>query len=373
MKFADLPTQQSIHKKLAQIVDSERIPHAILFSGNEGSANLALAIATAGMIICEKPTKEDSCGECPACTQVKQLTHPDLFFSYPYIKFDSAKDKDKLSSDFADVWRNMLVNNPFPTTADWQQALGGEKKQINLYVNEIRNIAGRLSMKPYKAKKKIMIIWLPEYMGKEGNSLLKLIEEPNDHSLFFLVTENPNQILTTILSRTQIIRMGSCDHEKIAEYLVKHKEIEPSEAESFALMSQGNISKAIKLADEVEEPLLGKYTDWMRVCYQKSNSGLVHWVEDIQKSGKETCINLLHYGMHMMRLVMHESLNKEIRKIPEKEKEFVTKFAKVFNQKLIREVYQLLNESAYQIERNGNIKLIFMNLSFQIRNQMVRG
>jgi DNA polymerase-3 subunit delta' len=320
------------------------------------------------MILCENPEAEDACGNCASCKLTGKFTHPDLFFSYPYIKVDNKE----LSTDYADLWRNMLINNPFPNVIDWQNAIGAEKKQINIYVNEIRDIAKRLSLKPYMAKKKIMIMWLPEYMGKEGNMLLKLIEEPNDNTIFFLVTENQNIILPTILSRTQIIKTGQCENESIANYLVQNKEIEKEQAESFALMSQGNINKAVKLANEVEEPLLEKYVDWMRICYQKKNSALVSWVEDIQKTGKETNINLLNYGLQMMRLVMYEILKTEIHQLPVKEKEFVTNFAKVFNLKSINEIYRLFNEAVYQIERNGNLKLILMDLSFNVRNRMVR-
>ncbi|MCK9480967.1 MAG: hypothetical protein M0R38_04285 [Bacteroidia bacterium] len=369
MKFKELAIAQLIVDRLTNLGKINKIPHAILFSGHEGSGNLATAIAFSQYILCDNPTENDSCGECPNCKKVSEYIHPDIFFSFPFI---SAKDQE-LSTAFIEEWRNMLKSTPYPSLQDWQQSIESNNKQLNIYASEIRDIAKRLSLKSYSGKKKILILWLPEFMGKEGNMLLKLIEEPPDHTLFFLVTESEKDILTTILSRAQRIYIPKPDVESIAQYLLSiDDELTKEKAGSIALAAKGNVNEALAIHYEQEEPFFELFRTWLLACYTGKGSTMMEQVEKINKGSRDNVVNFLSYGLELMRDVFIFTHNSLDQNLPEKEKEFLTNFAKTMEGRSFEDMYKLFNETIFGIIRNGNINILLTSLSMDI-NKIFKG
>jgi DNA polymerase-3 subunit delta' len=363
--FEKLPHPDTLKEKLIQMYASGKIPHAILFEGKEGSGNLAIALSFARLILCDQATPTDACGVCASCKKTEILGHPDLFVSYPYPKKDN---KPTLSSVYFDKFRQLLKENVFPSVRDWQEKLGSSGVKINIYTDEAKDLAKRVSLKSYSGKKKIMLLWLPEYLGEAGNSILKLIEEPPENTLFFLVSENSRKVLTTILSRTQKIKIPNPTHSQTTNYLCKEYGINQTNAETIALLSRGNMNKAIKNLNNVEEPYFEPFTSWLRDCYSYKLKDINTRIEELNKNGREFIVNFLTYGMELIRESFYFSNNTTLVELPEKEMNFVVKFANLMEGKEYTTLYSILSDSIRGIEGNGNSKLILTDTSIQIKN-----
>ncbi|MCZ2128944.1 MAG: DNA polymerase III subunit [Bacteroidia bacterium] len=369
MLFKELAISAHINERIVSLNKTGKIPHAILFPASEGTGNLAVAIAFAQYILCDNPSELDSCGACPHCIKSRAYMHPDIFYSFPFV---GSKDKE-LSTFFLEEWRKLLNQTPYPTIRDWQEYLDSKNKQLNIYISEIRNIAKRLSLKSYSGKKKILILWLPEYLGKEGNILLKLIEEPPDNTLFFLVTEDENSILRTIISRTQRIYIPKPDSEDIANYLISiNNELSFEKASSIALASKGNVNAAIAMLNEIQEPFFDNFRNWLLACFKGRYSEIIASIEQINSGSRDFVINFLNYGLEIMREVFLYQHQGRIDKMSRKENEFLSNFAKTMEGRTFDAIYSQFNNTIFGIERNGNIKLLLTNLSMEL-NKIFKG
>src|ERR1700744_2084820 len=218
MQFNQIVGQEAVKQRLINTVAENRVSHAQLFLGPEGSGSLALAVAYAQYLSCENKRPDDSCGECSSCRKYQKLVHPDLHFSYPFF----AKHKEDTATTFIEQWREAFLNSPYLTLDAWRGYLDAENKQANINIAECHQIIKKLSFKPFESAYKILILWLPEFLDKEGNALLKIIEEPQPNTLFLLVAQNQDQILNTILSRTQLVKIPALGYDEIREHLMLH-------------------------------------------------------------------------------------------------------------------------------------------------------
>src|SRR4051812_35495291 len=230
MQFKHIIGQEAVKQRLINTVKENRVSHAQLFLGPEGSGSLALAVAYAQYVSCEDKQPDDSCGVCSSCRKYQKLAHPDLHFSYPFF----AKDKNDTALTFIGQWREALLTNPYLSLDIWRGYLDAENKQANINIAECHQIIKKLSLKPFESVYKVLILWLPEYLDKEGNALLKIIEEPQPNTLFVLVAQNQDQILNTILSRTQLIKIPALDYNDIKDYLIHHQGQTQHAAEEIA-------------------------------------------------------------------------------------------------------------------------------------------
>ena len=246
MQFKDVIGNAEVKKALIHEVKSGRVSHAQMLLGPEGTGKLPLAVAFAQYLLCDNPSKKDSCGECPNCVKVKSFVHPDLHFVFPVVA--SKTNKIGSSVDRIKEWNELLTKQPYFNLKQWQQHLDEMGKNAAIGVEESRQILKRLAFKSYSGKYKIMIIWLPEKMNvQSANKLLKLLEEPPEKTLFFLVSDSAEYILPTILSRTQIIRIPGLGMEEVKTHLTKTFKVEESAAMSAASLSQGNVAEAIEI------------------------------------------------------------------------------------------------------------------------------
>jgi DNA polymerase-3 subunit delta' len=244
MQFKDIIGQEATKQRLINSVNENRVSHAQLFLGPEGAGALALAVAYAQYLSCEDKQPDDSCGVCSSCRKYQKLMHPDLHFSYPFF----AKHKDDTALTFIEQWRDAFTTNPYLSLDIWRGYLDADNKQANINIAECHQIIKKLSFKPFESVYKILILWLPEYLDKEGNALLKVIEEPQPNTLFLLVAQNQDQILNTILSRTQLIKIPCLNYEDIkGELIHKHHQTETAAAE-IAYLSNGNMTEALGYA-----------------------------------------------------------------------------------------------------------------------------
>ncbi len=364
MQFKYIIGQQNLKKQLVKTVKENRVSHAQLFLGPDGSGSLALAVAYAQYICCEQPLENDSCGECAACRKYQKLVHPDLHFSFPFF---SSKDV-KTCLDVMPEWREAFINNPYLDMDEWRSQLEAENKQANINIAECHQIIQKLSLKTFEAKYKVLIMWLPEYLEKEGNTLLKLIEEPPENTLFVLVAQSQEQILQTILSRTQIVKIPALIDHDIIDYLVTDEERSSAEATQIAILSEGSLQKAKRFLNQQETPTdhFSNFSNWLRWCFQNKVLQAATFTEDMAKAGRENQKNFIKYGLHLIRAcVLNLSGAETLIHLPDRERKFVQDFAKVLTLAKAEAINNELEKAHYHIERNANPRILFLDVSLQ--------
>ncbi|MFL5729634.1 MAG: ATP-binding protein [Cytophagaceae bacterium] len=375
MLFSQIPGLEDTKRTLISSVRNSHIAHAQLFQGREGSANLGLALAYATYINCEQKGEHDSCGECSSCHKFNKLIHPDLHFVFP-VSTTKEVSKDALSISFMKHWRSIVTQNPYLSLSNWGDTIGSENKQLNISVDESRNILKSLVLKSFEAEYKILILWLPEMMNaSSANAILKVLEEPPFKTIFLLVSNNSDKIITTILSRTQFVKIRSFTDEEIKKDLIGKYSLDEKRAGQLAYLAEGNMNEAVRLKDEIQEDNHQLFRDWMRTCYKRNNlTEMVGWSESFQKIGRESQKHLLQYGLNTIReTFLYRHTGTDILRMQEDELKFVEGFSKVLDDAKIEGISKQLNEAYYHIERNANAKILFMDLSLNISSLMKNG
>ncbi len=367
MRFSDVIGQTYPKQILRQMATGSRLPHALLLLGPAGSGKKALALALAQYVMCENRNAEDACGQCSACRKVEKLLHPDLHFSFPSVGTNAA------SETFLPQWRSAIAENPYFDVNHWLQLIGAENKQGNITKEECVNIIRKLSLKTFEGEYKILIMWLPEYLGKEGNRLLKMIEEPPDQTLFFLLAENQELILPTILSRCQLVKVPPLNDSDIVEGLVKRGLAGQKESEGVAFLADGNFFEACNLVADHQHDYAERLLGWLRKAYAGNGIELVRWSEDIAGIGREKQKQFLRYALHFMREYMALLItgNTRVRLQPE-ELQTAQKLTSVIAFDQIERIGHLFDECSYHVERNANPKVLFLDASIQLHNIIKR-
>jgi DNA polymerase-3 subunit delta' len=373
-----------VKRRLIQTVHENRVSHAQLFFGPEGSRKLAMAIAYAQYLNCrnrtydpQNPGDSDACGTCPSCIKYSKLIHPDLHFIFP-VATTKEIEKNPVSKDFLRIWREALIGNDFRLSLnDWYQVAGFEKKQGIINADDCSEILRTLSYKSYESEFKVMIIWMADRLyHAAAPKILKILEEPPDKSLFLLITESPEKIINTILSRTQTVRFPKLEDEDIAKELTEKLSCSPEEARRIVPLADGNLTRAAKIFMKDEEELfyLEKFILWMRLCYKNDLAKTMEFVGEIGKLGREKQKNFLAYTER----ILHNSLllnynNPRLAKLNPEELEFMAKFGKFINYSNIVSFTDELEKAQYHIERNANPGILFMDLSMAITILLLTG
>lgn len=371
MQFKEVVGQQLVKDKLTGMVNTDKVPHAMMLLGPEGNGGLALALSLAQYIQCENRTGTDSCGECSQCTKNQKLIHPDVYFTYPVVPKKSGEPP--ISADYITDWRAALANDPYMNANDWLQSIGAENRQGNITVRECHEVIRRMGLKTYESNYKVQIIWLAEYLKEAGNTLLKIIEEPTPNTIFILVVENIDMVLNTIISRTQIIKANGIDDADIQQALLNKFEMDADAAMRIARIADGNYNTALTWAggeENANDRLLHK---WLICCYnlkQKPSAGnsasLMEWVEEISKIGRENQKIFLKYALFFLRECALISLTGSSEKLYGEELKFATGLSTKLDVEQLEALSKLLNRLHYYVERNANPKILFLSNSFKI-------
>lgn len=372
------------------MVQQNRLSHALLLLGAEGSGALPLALAFAQYIACEKvqnglqppadtgpslfgetlPPAEpvflsDACNICSSCIKAKQWVHPDIHFTYPVIPRKSG-DKPK-STDYVADWRSFIQSMPYGNTYDWLQFINAENKQGNITAEECNEINRQMNLKSFENRYKILVLWMPEYLGKEGNKLLKLIEEPPPSTVFILVAEKEDLILPTIISRCLLIKVPSPTKDMIQDALIKRAKATPAQAHQAAMMAQGNYREALEILQHNHTDNLSLLKDWMNTILFQGPVAQVKWIDEMSRTGRENQKQFLHYFLQLLQAgarILATGLPAE--QADEKETEFITRLNKMCGMAGLIALCDELNDSIYHIERNANAKMLFHALSIKI-------
>ncbi|CCG98275.1 DNA polymerase III gamma/tau subunits-like protein [Fibrella aestuarina BUZ 2] len=378
MRFADIIGHDDTKQTLVRAVQTNHLAHALLFDGRTGSANLALALALATYVNCENRNGGDSlfgntgpatdaCGQCASCAKMARLVHPDLHMVFPVANLGKGKNT---SESLLTEWRKFLIESPYRTLTEWLDATGGDNKQANISAEEARNILQKLSLKSYEGGYKIMLIWLPELMNvTSANALLKVLEEPPERTLFLLVTNQPDKLLITILSRTQRVAVGNFSDTEVATYLRQTLNFDETRARRVAYLVDGDLAEAMRMAQtKTDEGATNTqhtwFADWMRACYRQDLTYLVKQADEFDKLPKERQKGLFDYSLRLCRdLFLWQQGAEQLLRLPDDELNFVRNFGKVLRPDLIERMVGDINEAAYHLERNARAKMILLDMS----------
>jgi DNA polymerase-3 subunit delta' len=395
MKFSEIIGQSEVKQQLVELVQHNRLSHALLFLGKEGNGSLQLAIALAQYLTCEKvnpkkqsrsssgsnsdislfgeepissnqqqSTSNDSCGVCSSCIKAQQLIHPDIHFSYPVVTKKSGSPP--ISTDYISEWREFIKNYPYGNVYDWLQFIGAENKQGNITAQECNDIIRKLNLKSFESEYKILILWMPEYLGNEGNKLLKLIEEPPPNTLFILVAENESQILPTIVSRCQLIKIPALETIEVQEALVKRNNTSADIARRAAGVSEGNYREALQLVQHADEDWQSLLREWLNAILKTGPVAQTKWVEEISRLGREKQKQFLRYFNHLLEQAIRFKLMGDNIYLPETEKDFADRLNRIAGIAQQKAIIEELDKATYHIERNANAKILFHALTIKL-------
>lgn len=400
MQFSKVIGQSELKSHLVEMIQQNRLSHALLFLGKEGSGALGLAIAFAQYILCkkndlqggtneqagpslfgeepvtsiEKKIISDACGNCSSCQKVEQLIHPDLHFSYPVITKKAGTPP--ISTDYITEWREFIKQYVYGNVYDWLQFIGAENKQGNITAAECNDIIRKLNLKSYEGDYKIFILWMPEYLEKEGNKLLKLIEEPPADTVFILVAENESQILPTILSRCQLIKVPALKTTEMINALVDRAKISAEQARQVASVSEGNYREALQVIQHADDDWQALLRDWLNAILKSGPIAQVKWVEEISKMGREKQKQFLRYFNHLLEIAIRlrlvgvtviDDLGHEAEGSQQgSEYDFAVRLNKIAGIEQQQAIVEELDKAAYYIERNANSKMLFQALTIKL-------
>jgi len=391
MQFKDVIGQTHVKEQLVQMVQHNRLSHALLFLGKEGSGGLSLAMAFAQFVVCEKANRKqetgpslfgepepipisqlptDSCGICPACIKAQKLIHPDIHFSYPVITKKSGEKP--ISTDFIAEWREFATMNPYGNVYDWLQFINAENKQGNITANECNDINRKLNLKSFESEYKILIMWMPEFLGKEGNKLLKLIEEPPPNTLFIFVAENESLILPTIISRTQLVKIAPLTNLEVEAALELRAGANMEKARQASILSEGNYREALQLLQHAEEDWHSLLREWLNAILKTGPAAQVKWIEEISKQGREKQKQFLKYFTHLLeqavrlRTTDNRQQASDVGGQLSAETDFAMRLNKLCSISQQNAIINELDKSSYYIERNANAKMLFHALSIRL-------
>jgi DNA polymerase-3 subunit delta' len=374
MLFSNILGQTHIKNHLLKSIENGRIPHAQLFVGKAGSGLLPMALAYAQAILASNHTTGTKAHES-CLTKVAHLAHPDLHFVFP-VNTNQRVKKHPFSALFMEQWRAFALENTYGTLYDWLAYLGIEKKQGNINVDEAKQMLKTLSLKAYEGGHKIMIIWMADRMNTAcANKILKLVEEPPQKTVLLLLTEHQEHILGTIQSRCQKLQFPLLPENVISSQLIEDKHVESKKAKKISSMSNGDYHQALNLLSNLGDDTVFEnwFVDWVRTAFKakgnkSSINALISWSEEIATQGRETQKKFLGYCQETFRQVMLKNYTADsLLLFDAPNTNFsIEKFAPFVHQNNIFEISEALETASYHIERNGNAKIIFTDLSIKL-------
>lgn len=368
MRFGDIVGQDAVKKQLLASAHEGFIPHAQLFCGPEGVGKFSLALAYAQYVNCDHPSDNEACGSCPSCVKYSHLAHPDLHFVFPIVK--KAAKKKEVCDDYLTEWRAFVADHPYFNLNQWLGYIDAENSQGLIYAKESDEIIRKLNMKIYEARYKVMIVWLPEKMHEScANKLLKIIEEPSPNTLFLLVSDAPDFIINTILSRCQRLNIHGIDDCDISNALVSKYMLEAPTADNVAHLARGSYVKALEIISLNEENkyLFNLFVQMMRSSYARDIKQIKQIGNDLAAIGREKQKGFLMYAQRMIREYFVSNFhNPQMVYLNQDENNFGVRFAPFINERNIVDFMNELSLAERHIEQNVNAKIVFFDLCLKI-------
>lgn len=370
MNFSQFPGQKETVSRLIRSVKEERVSHAQLFTGPEGCGSLPLAIAYARYVSCENRTESDSCGTCRSCIKYEKMIHPDLHFVFPVVK--NKKDSEPVSDSYMPEWREFVKKTPFFSLNNWLDSIEVGNAQGLIFASEAAEIIKKLNLKTYESDFKVMIIWMPEKMHPAAaNKLLKMIEEPPEKTLFLLVSDEPDKILPTIVSRCQVVRIPAFKTGEVSKYLVSALGAGKEKADEIAHVSNGNMIRACELFANEESSLvsLENFKKLMRFAWKRDIISEISWSEEMASIGREAQKSFLLYSLRILRenlMMSMDQTRNDLVFLAGEEASFCENFHPFIKPDNIYDLTGEFSLAHSHIEANGNARIIFLDLALKV-------
>ena len=374
MKFSEIIGHDDLKRRLRQQIDAGRVSHAQLFTGLAGYGTLPLALAYVQYLFCPNRHAGDSCGECPSCRQIEALAHPDLHFVFPVNKREKKSGEVVTSDLFIEKWREIWHEKRGVFSAEeWYERLDlGKTMKGLITAKESEEIIRKLQFKSYSSEYKAMIIWLPEAMNQEAaNKILKILEEPWEKTLFILVSERPELLLQTIISRTQEVSVPRIDVATLREVAIAEGK-SPEEALNMARLAGGSLLELGELmrgeSDEMRHQCFELFTRLMRLSYNDKHLELFEWADDMTALTREGQRQFFLHSVRLLResYMLHAGLGK-ISYLWGEEAEFCAKFAP-----FIGNQDEEIERAMLQIQQNGAPRIVFTHFALAVSKMINR-
>lgn len=366
MYFRDVIGHKELKDQLIRSVEEDRISHALMFSGNEGSGTLPLALAFAGYILCENPDGNDRCGTCSSCKKVDVLGHPDLHLSFPIVIEKKVRTTERFQQEFKKVVRG----NPYLDLRSWESEITETIKKSVITADESQDIIRSLSLKAFNGGYKIMIIWRADRLNPQAqNKLLKTLEEPESKTIIILTLSNPEDLLPTINSRTQSVKLSRLRDEQIAAGLVDKKQVAEGRAQLIARLADGDFGKALRLAasEHTDSPYFEVFLEWMRSSVTAKPQQLKETSSKIAGFSREQQQSFLEFGLQFLhQSVLFNFLGNEAAVFPGDNQEAGQKFAKYIVNQDLNKLHDMMSEGHYLVQRNVYSPLLFMKMGLDM-------
>ena len=366
--FSDIIGQEEAKQRLLQEVAEGRIAHALLFTGPEGSGKLPMALAYARYLTCQHPTPTDACGSCPSCAKWEKLIHPDVHFVFPIVA--KKAQKKEVCDDYLPAWRKLLSAGSYFSLSQWLDEMDAENSQAIIYARESDEMLRKLSLKSSQGGYKVVLMWLPEKMNEVcANKLLKLLEEPPAQTVFLLVSEAPEQLLATILSRTQRFHLPRLDESVIAQTLQSRFGVLPEESRNLAHIANGSMIQALAAIQLNQDATLffDHFVSLMRLAYQRKIREMKYWSEELASMGRERQKNFLNYCQRLVRENFIFNLRRpEMNYMTATEQQFAQKFAPFINERNVIGMMEELSLAQIHIEQNVNPRMVFFDFALKM-------
>lgn len=368
MLFSKITGHEGIKQTLAQSILDSHVAHAICFAGKEGGAQLPMALAFATMLHCKTPSFAGPCGQCASCQRYERLMHPDLHFVFPVANTKSLDGELVLSHSFMKEFRAFILESPYGTAVEWADAFGAENKLLNISVHEARQTIQTVSMKPFEAGFKVLILWLPEFLNNQAaNALLKVLEEPNGQTIFLFVSNDTNRLLPTIQSRLQTIYIPPFSQLELAGMLMAEQGLTEEQASRVGRLADGDYNQAIRLLNDADADFSELFSEWMRMCYKGDFVALMSLSEKFASLGREAQKQFMVFTLGQIReAVLYNEVGNDFVRLPDSELQFIERFAPFIKFEAGNDLTRQLSEAAYHIERNGSAKIIFFDTSLHL-------
>lgn len=369
MLFREVVGQEVLKNKIRPLAQRHQLPHAMLFLGRPGTGGLPMALATAQYILCEQAGESDSCHTCASCIKVEQIQHPDLHFSFPFSRVEK---KEPLSREYFREFREFILQHPYGSESDWLQTQSGGDKKGNITADECRDILRRLQLKSYEGGPKILILWMPERLGQEGNILLKFLEEPTPNTIMILVAENEDVLLPTIRSRVQLFPLRRLSDEEIREALIR-LEVQPEHAGRLSRIAEGDFHQALHLLHDQDSDYLQMLRNWLNALFRNNGPELAIWIRELSDKKVESRRNFLQYVIQLLEHTIRlGNLGPAHVHLPEDEARIAhTLLQKGIDSYRLGRMAEMVGATAQELERNVNAQIALHALSLRVQQAML--
>ena len=369
MTFNSVIAQEDIKQRLLQEARANRIPHALMLTGPKGAGKMPLALSLAQYLLCEHPAEDDACHNCRNCKMVEEWAHPDLHFTFPIIKKKSSSTTP-VCDDYLKEWRQQLKREVYFDINDWLEDMKAENQQATYYVTESDALLKKLAIKSSQGGNRVIIMWLPERMNQDtANKLLKLIEEPPTRTYFIMVSEEPDKVLGTIISRTQRIQVPALSEKEIEMALINRHALPQELATELAHVSQGSYTEALHrmAAGNEETTFFEQFIALMRLAYMRKIKDLKEWSDAMAMAGREPQKRFLRYAQRLLRenFIYNFQRQSELNYQMKNEADFSRNFARFINENNVIRMMEEFSNAERDIEGNVNAKMVFFDLALQ--------